>query len=479
MPNLQATVEEVEVLLRYPGQTVYVYYSDDDVWHERVLLWKVKEREWYILTPDGDVYAESFNLDPQLGPSKYRVKGTHFKNWSDLRKPIYRFRQPLTREDLRNKILEAIGDLGNEVQSAGAWRPEHVLLPSGDFTNPYNFLGHALGRVRLPLRGGGVVRPPEVLDVDECGLRVLKEAPSGYFWAFDDPPEATFFGSELMFPVAKGFQVGDEEGMVYRDGRWCRIKMIRVEGGPSHFEMRRRKLREVFGSSGSRRDEEEPALEKVSEEEGKVKEDARTLSVDYDEQGDRYKEWKRVVGELKEFNFSDWPHDGPLSMLHLCKHMMKNGGDPKLWLQVWARHKSVAETDRVMFELRTLIEIIYLGGVYDQLNIASLASFESASRRIQSIVDAYSAGGTPDWGAARIITGYKGPDDVVSPQLRTWAARKGKEEVELAQARAKMRDGKRGLVAEDAADSPFTGARPKPTPKNKGRGKGLEAPAGQ
>lgn len=73
---------------------------------------------------------------------------------------------------------------------------------------------------------------------------------------------------------------------------------------------------------------------------------------------------------------------------------------------------------------------------------------------------------------------------MVSPQLRTWAARKGKEEVELAQARAKMRDGKRGLLAEDAAEAIADGALPsgskaKAAPKNKGRGKGLEAPAGQ
>lgn len=68
-----------------------------------------------------------------------------------------------------------------------------------------------------------------------------------------------------------------------------------------------------------------------------------------------------MVGELKEFNFSDWPHDGLLSMLHLCKRTKKNGSDPKLWLQVWARRTGVSETDRMMFELRTLIiEVTYL-----------------------------------------------------------------------------------------------------------------------
>lgn len=52
-----------------------------------------------------------------------------------------------------------------------------------------------------------------------------------------------------------------------------------------------------------------------------------------------------------------------------------------------------------------------------------LASFDSASRRVQSIVEAYSAGGTPHFKTAQIIAGYKGPGDAVSAQLR-----KGKEE---------------------------------------------------
>ncbi|CAE7494575.1 unnamed protein product, partial [Symbiodinium sp. CCMP2456] len=48
--------------------------------------------------------------------------------------------------------------------------------------------------------------------------------------------------------------------------------------------------------------------------------------------------------------------------------------------------------------------------------------------RIQSIVDAYSgaAGSSPDWGNAKIFTCYQSPEDVVAPQLKSWAARKGK-----------------------------------------------------
>lgn len=137
MPTRQATVGEVEDLLRYPGQMVCVFYVDDDVWHERILLWKVRQRLWYILTPDGDVYQESFELDPQEGPSKYSIQGVHFRVRSDLRKPVYRIRQPLTREELRDRIEEAIKD---------CWGLEARLCdpPKWRSYQPFKLLGQSL-----------------------------------------------------------------------------------------------------------------------------------------------------------------------------------------------------------------------------------------------------------------------------------------------------------------------------------------------
>ena len=53
---------------RLPGHRVLVWYSDDNVWHERVLLWPartltarpVRDR-WQILTPDEHVYQEDLD----------------------------------------------------------------------------------------------------------------------------------------------------------------------------------------------------------------------------------------------------------------------------------------------------------------------------------------------------------------------------------------------------------------------------------
>ena len=108
------------------------------------------------------------------------------------------------------------------------------------------------------------------------------------------------------------------------------------------------------------------------------------------------------------------------------------------------------------------MEAVEYGGTYDQLNLAFLASFECISRRIMAIVDAFGDGGTenPDWGAAKIFTGYRGPEDIVMPQLKQWALKKGKEEAKLHQARTKMRELRRGVVTEEAAAAVAGGALP-------------------
>ena len=134
----------------------------------------------------------------------------------------------------------------------------------------------------------------------------------------------------------------------------------------------------------------------------------------------------------------------------------------------------MSDSDRVAFEMRTLIDCLFTAGSYDQLNVPSLACMEIISRRVQGTVDAYSAGspGNPDWSSARVITGYKGAEDAISPALRAWAARRSKEEVDLAVSRARFRDHRRGLqiaivVEEASASAVADGVLP-----NAGQGQG-------
>ena len=305
---------------------------------------------------------------------------------------------------------------------------------------------HLRSGVRRAVRKGlGQViesHPPSPIEVQEFDDAVrdlvapIFPAPDGYLWVSEEFSCGKMPGEEVEVTRGKGVMVDFTTALVPTKRGWIKARKLKIEDVPAFADevaTRCQALedpalkRDLISSSDFKKHKVE------GNEETLTPDDARVLVIDYDAQGERYKEFRMVVRESEDFTFKDWPLERPLCTLHLLKQMYRNGSTPKGWLQIWARFKGIHDNDRIMFELRTLVEAIEIGAMYDQLNIPALASFETVARRIMAIVDAFNAGtsASPDWGAARIITGYRGPEDIVSPQLRQWAARKGKEEVDL------------------------------------------------
>ena len=117
-------------------------------------------------------------------------------------------------------------------------------------------------------------------------------------------------------------------------------------------------------------------------------------------------------------------------------------------------------------------------------DLVEVGYLEAAARRVQSIVDAYHLGADKqDWGNSKLFTEVRSADNLVSPALKTWAARKGKEEVELQKARRQakelMRPGGGAYALEAAAGAVAGGALPdggKGRGRGRGRGRGLMPP---
>ena len=383
-----------------------------------------------------------------------------------------------------------------EVRKAGAWKseliPKTLINRKGHEVSTVGYLGKLL-KVRLPLRFGAVHDPASqgVAPADYAGdlgsrLKPISPAPEGYLWVSEELSAGRGLGEELGVLPGAGIMVDNDIGLIMVGREFVRGRLMKIEEAPAHVEVLQRRYRPMESHDSVRQDLGVPppeALAVEDEDRQLPPEDARILAVDYDAQDERHKEWKIVCQEAAEYSFKDWPMEGPLCTLHMLKQMQRSGGSPKAWLQTWARFKQIPEGDRIMFELRTLVEAIEYGGSYDQLNMPSLAACECISRRIMAIVDAFGAGtaNSPDWGAARIFAGYRGPEDIVMPQLKQWASKKGKEEAELHQARTKMRELRRGVVAEEAATAVAEGALASTaTPKRKGKkgaGRGLEPPA--
>lgn len=120
-----------------------------------------------------------------------------------------------------------------------------------------------------------------------------------------------------------------------------------------------------------------------------------------------------------------------------------------------------------------------LRGKPDQLSIPGLISLEIVSRRVQAIADAYQNPTKPSWENAKIFTGQGSVDDIVAPSFRTCAVRRNKDELELLQARQKVRElrGSPAVATTDdtAADGTPEGLPPKnakKAPRGRGRGGG-------
>jgi len=495
-PNLAHDAKAEELSGIQVGMTLASFYEDDTVWHERLVIWPSMDDpvSWYILTPDLDLYVEKYDLDGSTGPKRVRMKGVTFQYWSRFREPVYRFKIQVTDEDFKKYVREAI----DEIKREGHWKdslvPKSLFDRSGKEVSATAFLGPILVKRRQMNKGLGYVQhgppmpgleedvPPELRDK----VHPVSPAPEGYVWISEECKHGKKLGEELEVSPGFGVSIDRSVALILFRGDYLKGRLLRVEDVPSYVEELKSRYKTPSIPAGLAADlanRDEPADIKEAPDE-KATEDARVLEVDYDSQGERYKEWKLVSQECEEYSFKDWPFEGPLCTLHMVKQMQRTGGSPKQWLQAWARAKQIPEGDRIMFELRTLVEAMEFGGSYDQLNLSSLASFECLARRIAAIVDAFSAGSSnsPDWGAARIYTNYRGPEDVVMPQLKQWASKRGKEEIELHQARTKIREGRKGLVVDEAAANAVAeGSLPSAVaPKRKGKkggGRGLTPPA--
>ena len=413
MAHLRARDDAVVALSScLPGQQGIVWYSDDNVYHERLLVWKVNESSWYILTPDNDLYVEDWSCKGGDGPISFKIKGDDFRCFSRISQPVYRFSTYPTDEEFKEHVKQALQELGGASRSPNAWRPQYVLNMAGRRVEATEYLGRLLTPTRIRGKDGGRVDEPQKVEADVSPVPAtgIPDAPEGKIWIFCSVSEDFELGAEASSRLPKGVLLSESTGAVPGRHGWSLVQLVAVEKAPAFVEKQLSLLKEKVALQRSEITKEPVRVEPVTdanEVEEAGQDDARTLSVQYDDQGERYKPWREATRESREYGYPDWPHEGPQTVLHLMKHMLKNGGSPKQWLQLWGRQKGIHENDRVMHEMRSLMDCMEHAACYDQLNLPCLASMETVGRRVQSIVDAYQSGSTsaPDWGAAKIISG--------------------------------------------------------------------------
>ncbi|CAK0848746.1 unnamed protein product, partial [Prorocentrum cordatum] len=108
--------------------------------------------------------------------------------------------------------------------------------------------------------------------------------------------------------------------------------------------------------------------------------DARIQPVTYDLQGQRHADYRSAVMGMTEGAFPDWPVRGPRTALWVLKFMEAHGGTPtgrhSRWLSETRLQGTEPGVDEHERACRTLERMV----IYDQLNVANLASGEMLAR---------------------------------------------------------------------------------------------------
>lgn len=452
------------------GSRCLVWYADDTVWHELMIGLVVSSQEAYIYTPDGDLYLENLSCRGPTGPVKLRGLGARNTLPRNLRARAYRFRQTID-DMLIKKVFRDAVKLATEERGGEPELPQYVCNEHGGEQDLNDFFGGSF-LTRQQFRRDAI--PIADADKSPKNACVVTPALGDYVWVSAEPLGGMVLGQEVSLNSETDVQCGSHHAMALRRGEWVKVDLIKMTEVETYADRRRA----LFGARAAGSGECPQPLkagDEVAEDAAATSDqEVRTLWVDFDEHGDRYKRWRDVCKESFTPNFEQKPLEGPSAGLHLIKHAERHGGDPRLWLQLWLRNKHVETADRTYHEMKVLTDALFYAGTFDQINIPALMSMEVICRRIQAVVDAYNNPSRPSWENAKIFSGLGTPEDIVSPTFRNYATKKNKEELELMQARQKVRELRGTSTAaqdDDAADALPQKPSNKPSPKRKG-GKG-------
>ena len=432
------------------GTKVVVFYTDDVVWHERMVFLPGHEPNMYwVLTPDDDVYEEDLGGNAEDGPDKVRVVPPGIRTLANLRTGVYRFRGDMDDAFLEEKIREA---LQSHTNAYGA-RPEldsaAVRLPSGT----HKQLSDLQPRRRLRgKRDTTAVQPGDVSAILPSP-RPRREGVLAEAWVVIYSATGKDLGSQVTPPSSSQ--------VVTLDGKHFRL--YSEDGG-------------VVMAQGCTA-EEAPDVSRVAKGatsgEAAEERDLRVLPIIFDSADERWRTLSEAVPEYEELDFEDFPLQGPRTVYHDVRQLRRQGLD---WIQhheSWLKKSGVRLTDRSVHEHSAICRVLNLMTSYDQLNLPSLASSEALNRRRTLIEIAHQGRPeAPSYEGSEEIMGVKESADgaLIDPALTRHAARRQADRAEVMKQNRLAAEERRH--ARNRGEDGERPEKPEKPPKRKGDGKG-------
>ena len=266
-----------------------------------------------IHTPDGDTYVERLSCLGDEGPAKLRGLTSNLTLPRNLRARAYRFRGRMTDDYIKQVFREALKVAEDEGFTPEI--PSEIVDKGGTCVDLNGFFMEISPMTSLP--------------------RTLGQ-PCGSVWVAAEPLAGLVPGQEVSLTEETDVQVGDRCALAFRKGEYVKVEMTGATEAASYAD-RRRSLLVDSKASGSGECPVDPPRAPGPDSKDEVSQDSevRTLWVDYDEHGERFKRWRDVVKEGYTPVFEDKPLEGPATALHVI-----------LWLQMWLRTKDIETSDR-------------------------------------------------------------------------------------------------------------------------------------
>ena len=224
-----------------PGSTLAVFYSDDVVWHERLVLWRLSPTSWYILTPGLDLYAEDLSCSGRV-----KVKGTDFKHWSRVGASAYRFANPISDDTtLKGHIRQAFREASQEADFDPSWRPGHVVDSKGVMRDGGSFLfGLFVNKRVAPDHRPGVGGPVEAHASPEqteaiASVRPISLPGPAQIWLSVENMDGYKLGETVAVNPLRDMMIGEHTGVVKTASGWIKVELIGA-GEPVEFMEGRR-----------------------------------------------------------------------------------------------------------------------------------------------------------------------------------------------------------------------------------------------
>ncbi|CAE7272241.1 unnamed protein product [Symbiodinium sp. CCMP2592] len=335
------------------GTLLRVWYSDDNVWHERVVL--LEGRGPDVFSPDDDVYQEDLGGAAVDGPEK--VREIPYGTRTRYSKPVYKFRVDIDESFIRGNVRRAWEDYvttyGVAPETDGRELPEGGSLP-------LSALAPGKSRRRLVAKG------PQLRSGN---------APAGQSWRSSETRGLVQLGDRLVFSDATDVVLGPNDAAFLREGKWLRGEIVEDSLLDDWISVRQAELGHQSAATGEQADHQMEPMPKEQEER-----DLRILPVLFDSAEERWRTLSEAVPLYEEVDFDDFPLQGPRTMHRDVRQLRRMGMDFVQHHESWIKTSGVRATDRSVHEHASICRVLNFMASYDQLNIVSLASAETLNR---------------------------------------------------------------------------------------------------